>query len=902
MIGQTLRSYRVLDKLGEGGMGEVYRATDTALEREVAIKVLPEEVATDADRVARFAREARLLASLNHPSIAHLWGLETVTRPNGSDVYFIVMELAEGEDLALRLTRGPVPIDEAIAIARQIADALEEAHDKGIVHRDLKPGNIKVTPDGKVKVLDFGLAKVWNQDRESTASSSQAMTVAHTGTAAGIVVGTPAYMSPEQARGKSVDRRTDIWAFGVVLFEMLVGRRLFDGETMTDVLAAVLHQPIRFDALPSGTPANVTQLLARCLERDPHQRLRDIGEARIALARPAEAADTATASQLQRVLRFEHRRRKQERWRWVALLLVATAAFAAFAWLQRRTSTGTRSAAAHFLLETPADMSFPDLDAPAVSPDGRYLVFTGRSSSGTALWLRPLDSPDTRMMPGTEGAGSPFWSPDGASMAFVAGGEIRRLALADRTVQRICLLPRDRFTGGTWNEAGTIVFSTGGPSATLYQVAATGGEATELTTLDRSKAEAAHWWPQFLPGGRDLLFQIGSGQEASAGLFTMRLDSPGTKRRVLPDGVRAQYAAGYLFGVQHGALGARPFDAKALVVTGPVVPVASSVATFANDSNWGWFSASASGSLMWVSAPDTTVHLEWVQRNGKRLGPIGEPGKYSQIALSPDDKRLAVELPDATGRFDIWIIDVLRGVASRLTSDPTNERDPVWSPGSDALVYSSDATGDQNLLRKSLLDSRPPTPLPAGSGATPSEPDVAESWSRNGNTLFFVTLGQERTVWTLNMSGNGRAEALIKGRFLVDEPHVSPDGRSFAYVSTESGRAEIYVSPVRQSGERVRVSTNGGGQPRWRGDGRELFYLTLDGGLMSASVAHGDALTVGTPTLLISPDSLRAVIQGPDYDDYDVASDGQRFLIKTAPAHVERQRVHVVVNWPSLLK
>jgi serine/threonine protein kinase len=901
MIGQTLRSYRVLDKLGEGGMGEVYRATDLSLEREVAIKVLPEEVATDADRVARFAREARLLASLNHPSIAHLWGLETVTRADGSDVYLLVMELVEGEDLAHRLTRGPVPIDDAIAIARQIADALEEAHEKGIVHRDLKPGNIKVTPDGKVKVLDFGLAKVWSQDRESAASSPHAMTVAHAATAEGIILGTPAYMSPEQARGKSVDRRTDIWAFGVVLYEMLAGKRLFDGETMTDVLAAVLHQPIRCDALPSDTPANVTRLLTRCLERDAQQRLRDIGEARIALARPAEPPDT-DSTQLQSAVRSEHRRRMQERWRWVALLLVATAAFATFARLRLRTATVTTSAAAHFLVETPTEISLPDLDSPAVSPDGRYLVFTGQSSSGTALWLRPLDSPDTRMMPGTEGAGSPFWSPDSASLAFVAGGEIKRLALADRTVQRICLLPRDRFTGGTWNEAGTIVFSNGGPSATLYQVAATGGDATALTTLDRSKAEAAHWWPQFLPGGRDLLFQVGSGQEASAGLFTMRLDSPGTKRRVIPDGARFQYAAGQLFGVQHGVLGAQPFDAQNLVVTGKVVPIASSVATFTNYSDWGWFSASAGGGLTWVSAPDTTVHLEWVHRSGKRLGTIGEPGKYSQIALSPDDKRLAVELPDATGRFDIWVIDVLRGLASRLTSDPANDRDPVWSPASDALVYSSDATGDQNLLRKSLLDSRPPAPLPSGSGATPSEPDVAESWSRDGNTLFFVTLGQERTVWTLNMSGDGRAESLIKGPFLVDEPHVSPDGRSFAYVSTESGRSEIYVAPVRQSGERVRVSTDGGGQPRWRRDGQEIFYLSLDGGLMSASVDHGAALTIGNPNLLISHDKLRAIVQGPDYDDYDVSSDGQRFLIKTAPARVERQRIHVVVNWMSLLK
>ncbi len=404
MIGQTLRSYRVLDKLGEGGMGEVYRATDTALERSVAIKVLPQAFATDPDRVTRFAREARLLASLNHPSIAHLWGLETVTRPDGSDIHFLVMELVQGEDLAQRLTRGAMPLDEAIAIARQIADALEEAHDKGIIHRDLKPANIKVTPGGKVKVLDFGLAKVWSPDRESAASSSDAMTIAH-GTAAGIILGTPAYMSPEQARGKPVDRRTDIWAFGAVLYEMITGARLFDGETMTDVLTAVVHQPISLDTLPSGTPPHVAQLLARCLERDASQRLRDIGEARIALSRPAEPVDVS-APQLQTALRSERRRRIRERWQWAAILLIAAATFASFAWLRLRSATNATGSAAHFLVETPAEIAFPEFDSPAVSPDGRYLVFTGRSATGTALWLRPLDSPDTRIVPGTDGAGA----------------------------------------------------------------------------------------------------------------------------------------------------------------------------------------------------------------------------------------------------------------------------------------------------------------------------------------------------------------------------------------------------------------------------------------------------------------------------------------------------------------
>jgi hypothetical protein len=464
-------------------MGEVYRATDTRLGREVALKVLPEAFAADPVRLARFEREARLLASLNHPNIAHLYAFESATL-GGRVAHVLVMELVEGEDLKVRLGRGRIPLDAAIGYAGQIAEALEEAHAKGIVHRDLKPGNVKLTPDGKVKVLDFGLAKAWAGERTggvtSSADLSQSPTLANSGTAAGIIVGTAAYMSPEQARGKPVDRRADIWAFGVLLYEMLSGRRLFDGETVTDVLAAVVRQEIAWDALPGETPASVRRLLVRCLDRDPRLRLQDIGEARIALggaAADAVPADPAGAA------RAERRGHTRERWAWAALALVP-AGLAAFLGLQRLASPPATRPAAHFLMETPAALEFPDLEPPALSPDGRYVVFVGRSTGGAQLWIRPLDSLEARTLPGTENASGPFWSADGSSVAFAAGGEVRKLALAGGTVQRVCLLPRARFVGGTWSEAGTIVFSTGGPSATLYQVPAAGGEAAPLTTLD----------------------------------------------------------------------------------------------------------------------------------------------------------------------------------------------------------------------------------------------------------------------------------------------------------------------------------------------------------------------------------------------------------------------------------
>ncbi len=886
-------------------MGEVYRATDTTLGRDVAVKLLPSAFADVPDRVARLHREARLLASLNHAHIAHLYGLETAD-VDGTTVHLLVMELVEGEDLAQRLKLGATPLDEALPIAKQIAEALEEAHEKGIVHRDLKPSNIMVTADGTVKVLDFGLAKAWTGDSGLTSSLAESPTAAHMGTAVGVIVGSAAYMSPEQARGKAVDRRTDIWAFGVVLYEMLTGVRLFAGETLTDVLAAVVTRPIAWEALPAGTPATVRRLLARCLERNPRQRLRDIGEARIALGDPQSGADTTPAAL--DAIQSTRRGRSRERWAWAALVPPVGAAVGVS--LRRLSLPGSMSTSgqprtpAQFVLETPTGLSFPDLDSPVVSPDGRYVAFTGISATGPrALWIRPFDTPEARLLPGTEGAGNPFWSPDSSSIAFVAQGEIRKLVLSAGTVQRICLLPRDRFTGGTWGEAGVIVFSTGGPSATLYQVPAGGGEAAPVTTLDRSRAEAAHWWPQFLPGGRELLFQIGSGQQASTGLHVISLDAPSARRRVLADAARFEYAGGYLFAVQRGVLGARPFDPGRLEAIGPSVAVAPGVATFANDSSWGWFSASAGGRLAWVSARDTTVRLQWINRAGKRLGTIGEPGRYSQIALSPDDQRLAVEIPDATGRFDIWILDVARNLASRLTSDPGNERDVVWSPDGQELVFSSDASGDQNLLRKRLLESGPPGSLPFDSGTTASEPDVAESWSRDGNTLLYVTLGEERTIWTLDMSGRGRPERLMAGRFIVDEPQVSPDGRWLAYISTESGRFEVYVEPFKRRGERVRVSTDGGGQPRWRSDGSELFYLSLDGDVMAVGVRESPTgPQIGAPAMLLPPGNLRAIMQGADYDDYAVASDGQRFVMKVAAGQSQPQRIHVVTDWLSLVK
>ena len=880
-------------------MGQVYRATDNRLGREVALKVLPPGLALVPERLARFEREARLLASLNHPNIAHLYGFESALAGDGTLVNVLAMELVEGEDLKARLRSGAIPVAEAAAIAVQVAAALEAAHDKGIVHRDIKPANVKLTPEGKVKVLDFGLAKASPGEEAAVVSStdsSESPTLVATATSAGMIVGTAAYMSPEQARGKEVDRRTDIWAFGVLLFEMLTGRRLFEGETMTDVLAAVVRQEIDWSTLPPDTPPHVRRLLRRCLDRDPRRRLRDIGEARVALGGETFEAE-APPLELEAVVGSERRARARERRAWAALAAGLTA-LVGYLVFERGGSPGAAHTAVRFVLETSPGLAFPDLDAPAISPDGRLVAFTGLEPDGSRrLWLRALDAPEARPLPGSEGAGNPFWSPDSAEVAFTAAGELRRLALASGSALRLCRLPRERFTGGTWNEAGTIVFSAGGPSATLYQVPAAGGDASPLTALDASRAEAGHWWPQFLPGGRSVLFQVGSAREASAGLHALTLDAPQERRRVLPERGRFVYAAGHLLSVQGGTLVARRFDARRLEPASAPVQLAAGVATWANDPRWGWFSAAADGRVAWLSERDDTVRLEWIDRSGAPLGALGQPGRYSQIALSPDGRRVAVEVRDAEGRYDIWLIDVGRGVASRLTNDPADERDPVWSPDGREVVFASNRGGDQDLLRKSLQETEPAAPLPGGAGATQAVDEVAESWPAAGNTLVFLTLGEPRTAWALTMDQAPPAERVVQGRSGIDEPHVSPDGRWLAYVSTDSGRHEVYVEPFRRRGETVRVSSDGGGQPRWRRDGSELYYLSLDGRLVAASVREGAAgPQVGAPATLVPAERLRALVQGPDYDDYDAAADGRRFLVKRPVAPRQPQRIHVLVG------
>jgi Tol biopolymer transport system component len=910
LIGQTLSHYRITAALGAGGMGEVYRATDTSLHREVAIKVLPPEVAQDPERLARFRREAHLLAALNHPTIAAIYGLE-----EAEATPFLALELVEGEDLKERLAKGPIPVGETLEIAEQIAEALEEAHGKGIVHRDLKPANVKLTPEGKVKVLDFGLAKAWSGDAPDgsspSAALSQSPTLAHSGTVAGVILGTAAYMSPEQARGKRVDKKADVWSFGVLLWEMLTGQALFAGETVTDVIAQVVTKKPDLDALPERTPAPVRRLLTRCLRKDPRTRLPDIGAARLDLQDLLDGreAETDVPDGETPGLAGAERRRARERWGWLAVSAVLGTLAAGLALVHFREAPPPRPPAGQFTVEAPEGWRFHSWGWPVPSPDGRQILFRAvpgatlhsaeEEDRATMLWTRPLEALAARLLAGTEHVEHPFWSPDGASVGFFADGELRRLTLASGLVQRICALPRPGVASGAdWSEDGTIAFAVGGATdGEVFTVGAEGGEPQPFSPSGATKGGALRVFPQFLAGGKRLGF-LSLGQGLTPGYDVAAVDDPAQGRRVLDGVLRAQFAGRYVFFLQDSTLVAQPLDAENVEPTGAPVAVAASVGAMEGYSGIGWFGVSAGGTLAYMAeeAVSGAVQLTWVDRRGGALGTVGAPGRYKQVVLSPDERNVAVEVRNDQSGDDLWVIDVARGVPTRVTSGLGNEDNPVWSPDGRSLVFSStQPDGKNDLRRKELRATAPETVLTDSPGG-----DYPESWSPDGRTLLFIRnpSAGKQSIWALPPGGDEEAESILNADVFVDEPQVSPDGRWLAYLSQESGRSEVYVEPFRRGGESVRVSVDGGGQPKWRADGKELFFASLDGRLRSVTFRVVDGRPeVSLPTELFEIGAY----SGPDFDDYAIGADGQRFLVKRPVDAARPRRMHVITNWPSLL-
>jgi Tol biopolymer transport system component len=899
MIGQTLLHYRITDRLGAGGMGEVFRATDTHLNRDVAIKVLPPEVAQDKERLGRFRREAQLLAALNHTNIASIFGLE-----EAAGQPFLVLELVEGEDLKQRLDKGAIPLDEALEIAKQIAEALEEAHAHGIVHRDLKPANVKLTPDGKVKVLDFGLAKAWAGDGTSGTSSldlSASPTLARSGTLAGVILGTAAYMSPEQAAGKAVDKRADIWSFGVVLFEMLTGHPLFTGETASEILASVIKEEPDWKRLPGDIPVGLARLLRRCLKKKPRERLHDIADARLELEEAAQGvteegeAEGRESAAGQDALR---RARTRERLALGAVVVLGAVA-ALFAWRDLARPPETRPVV-RFVIDVPEALPLRDVSI-AVSRDGRQVALAPQPLEQRRLWVRSLDSPQIQAIPGTEGAIAPFWSPDGGTIGFQVLGAgvltLKRVGLATGAVQTLCSVRSDIWSISSWGRDDRILFGAGpGNAARILVVSAAGGEPTVLLEPDPAAGEGGYWWPQFLPGGRRFLVGVTSAEDQPGGTWMSSLDAPQEKRLVLPEIAFARFSpTGHLLHVRDGTLLAQPFDSARGELTGKASAVISSVGIFSGwpEASIGLLSASVADVLVYAQQGGAGSALAWFDRHGTRVGTVGQPDNYRQIQLSPDGRRVVAEIADSEGNQDLWTLDLSRGVPTRVTSQPGVDHDPVWSPDSRGLLFSSDRDGNgtMRLHHKRLDRSDPPSLLADATVNT-----WAEGVSPDGKWLLYLP-APNQSIWALPLDRPGEPELLVKGDYPFDEPQVSPDGRWLAYCAGETGEWEVYVMPFRRDGERVRVSTAGGGQPRWRGDGRELFYVTPKGQLMAVEVEEADSRF--EPAL---PNELfNAGVSNPVEDGYSVTRDGQRFLVIT-PVQEGGWSLNVILNWPELLE
>ncbi len=874
----SIAHYRITGKLGEGGMGAVYRATDTKLNREVAIKVLPPAFAEDAARMQRFEREAQVLASLNHPNIAAIYGIEAGA---------IVMELVEGEDL-----KGPVPVESAIAYARQIAAALEAAHEKGIIHRDLKPANIKVTPDDTVKLLDFGLAKASEQSAAPSAvSPTMSPTLSLAMTQAGMILGTAAYMSPEQARGKPVDKRTDIWAFGVVLFEMLTGRRPFQGDGISETLASVLKDTPSMDALPPTTPPRLARLIERCLDRDLKTRLRDIGEARIAIAgieagAPDREVTTVPAPPLTR------RSALSRALPWAVAGVLGVVAL--WLWAPWRTVPAPP--------ETRTEIVTPATDQPAsfaLSPDGQRIVFTASTDGASRLWLRPLATTTAQPLPGTEGASAPFWAPDGRAIGFFAGNALKRLDLgggAPRT-----LAPAVAGRGGTWNADGVIVFA---PSLNnpLMRVSATGGTAVAVTTL--GQRQRGHHAPYFLPDGRRFLFYVQDAPDM-AGIYLGALDGRASTRLTPADGSGAYLPAGWLLWVRAGALVAQRLDGTKAALTGETVTVAEGVPVDIALSASA-VSVAATGLVAYRTGGGSQRQLTWVDRPGTPRGTIGDPdATLDAPRVSPDGRRVVVGR-NVLGNADLWLLDGAR--ARRFTFDPATDARAIWSPDGARIVFRSHRSGSGDLYQKLASGAGVEEPLLAS-----DHTKTAYSWSADGRFLLYsvLDLKGDADLWVVPMAGDRTPSVFLKTPFREAYGAFSPDSRWVAYQSNESGRPEVYVRPffppgaagtaAGAAGAQWQVSTAGGAFPAWRPDGKELYYLNPAGVMMAAPITvSGATLEPGAPVVLFPTRIVGGGVDGQQGRQYDVAPDG-RFLINTELDSAAAP-ITLIQNWNPAVK
>jgi eukaryotic-like serine/threonine-protein kinase len=869
LLGQDIGDYRIVARLGSGGMGEVYRAHDSRLGRDVAIKVLPANFSRAPERLWRLQREARLLASLSHPNIGAIYGLEGAAAAPA-----LVLELVEGPtlaDIVARVAGRGMKIDDALPIARQIADALEAAHHKGVIHRDLKPSNVKLTNDGTVKVLDFGVAKALAGDGPKDDDGESPLT--RTATRHGVVVGTPGYMSPEQARGEPVDKRCDIWAFGCVLFEMLTGRPAFEGSTTDETLTAVLEKAPEWEALPASTPARIRRLLARCLERSLKRRLRDIGDARLELDDLDDVHVAAPRTNRGRALP------------WVLAGAGVLFAVVSVVFWPRPEETPQR---VQFSVDAPIGHALADVPVP--SPDGTRILVPARSSSGaTSLWIRAIDSASLQRIPGTENAAQPFWSPDGESVGFSADGLLKRTTVTGEAVQHVTQLD-PQLLGATWSRDDVIVFAPANRTA-LHRVSAGGTGRAPLTSLNADRRENSHRWPHFLPDGRRFLFTARSDLPEHTGIYVASLNSPGNPKWLMAAQSSAVYVpSGHLLFVRDSTLFAQQFDVETAELSGEAVAIAGNVLQNSSGAS-AMFAVSSDGRVLSYSESQKN-RLAWFERSGREMPIAGPRGEFAQIQLSPDGSRAAVVATDQqNGNRDIWLVTLADGGLTRLTSHPTNDWFPVWSPDGREMIFASDRDARGTFYRTSTIGTSGEERVFIAASTGGSYPT---DWSDDGRGLAFHSYPRG-DIFLLPLSGNVLPTRLVESPFTDWVAALSPDRRWVAYVSDETGIEEVYVKPMAHPGK-YRVSVNGGVHPRWRRDSRELFFLGPRNELMTVVVGAGPSFVSSPPVQL--HEGCRGTRRLTYEYVYDVAPDGRSLWI--CPGDDGASAI-ATVNWASSL-
>ena len=875
--GTRLGRYEIRSKIGEGGMGEVYRAYDPKVNREVAIKILPASLSTDKDRLARFEQEAQAAGGLNHPNILIIHHVDT---HDGAP--YIVSELLEGETLRERMGGVALPQRKAIDYALQMAHGLAAAHEKGIVHRDLKPENIFITKDGRVKILDFGLAKLTGAD---SAQSQTEVPTRRVNTDAGVVMGTIGYMSPEQVRGKPADHRSDIFSFGAVLYEMLSGRRAFRGESTADTISAILREdPPELSSTNRGINPALERVVNHCLEKSAEERFNSARDLAFAIEALSGSATNSDATTVLAVLPATRRKRREViPWTIAGVLLIASATLALLYFWPRSVDKRQIS----FSIEIPDKAS--EVGQPAISPDGRMIVYQATTEGTRALFLRTIDSINVHRLAGTEDGYLPFWSPDSRYIGFFSNSKLKKVDLNGGSPQTLCVV--DSAYGGTWNSEGVILFGSAGQP--LQRVSAAGGTTTIVLPLDAERKELDHELPFFLPDGRHFLYYSFKGNRGAIEIFVGSLD--GSRKMLFRNDSNVAYVApGYLLFARETTLMAQLFDPSKLELTGEPFPVVENVA-FSGSNSYSHFSVSENGTLVFWKGSDVGRQLTWFDRSGKQIATVGPPGTYNDITLSPDGTRAAIQKID-DGNSDIWIMDLVRGVPLRFTFSLNSDDNPSWSPDGNFLIYTSSREDKIGFFRRNSTGAGNEEQIYESASAI----DDGTDWSADDKNLLFGVVGDKSLgdIWVLPLDGSAKARPVLQSEFAEFHGRLSPDAHWIAYASIESGRPEVYVQSFPPAGGKWQVSTDGGAQPRWRRDGKELYFMSPDRKIMAVDVKLGTTFEMGTPKALFQT----RVTNFTSPNRYDVTADGQRFLVNSSVEENSRNPIVVILNWAAGIK